>query len=180
MQVIDTPIAGLKLVKLDVHRDDRGHFIETHHNIKYPLAGLDEPFVQDNLAFSHRNVLRGLHYQYPDWQGKLVSVAHGEIFDVAVDIRPDSPTFGRWYGVALSAADGLQLYVAPGFAHGYCVTSETAVVIYKCTEIYRPEQERVLLWNDPAVNVAWPIGAPILSAKDAQGHSFAALEVVAS
>ena len=136
--------------------------------------------MQDNLAYSHRNVLRGLHYQYPNWQGKLVSVAYGEIFDVAVDIRPDSPTFGRWYGVTLSAADGLQLYVAPGFAHGYCVTSETAVVIYKCTEIYRPEQERVLLWNDPAVNVAWPVSTPILSAKDAQGRSFSALEVVAS
>lgn len=169
MRIEDTHLSGVKLITPTVFRDTRGYFLELHHQPKYDAGGLDVVFVQDNFARSQRHVLRGLHYQYPAWQGKLVSVLDGAIFDVAVDLRRDSPGFGQWFGIELSARDHRQLYIAPGFAHGYCVLSETALVHYKCTSIYRPEQERTLLWNDPTLKIAWPVTQPLLSDKDARG-----------
>ncbi len=169
MVVNKGPIAGLWLITPDVYSDPRGHFLEAHHEQKYGAQGLDLRFVQDNHSHSKKNVLRGLHYQFPNWQGKLVYVVRGEIFDVAVDIRHDSPTFGHWYGVMLSSENHQQFYIPPGFAHGFCVLSETADVIYKCTDFYRPEQEHTLAWNDPALGIDWPVREPLLSEKDARG-----------
>lgn len=167
--VEDLPLTGLKLIKPQVFSDARGYFFEIHHLRKLKDAGFSEAFVQDNLSWSRRGVLRGLHYQYPAWQGKLVSCLQGEIFDVAVDIRRDSPSFGHWHAVRLNAADHHQLYVPEGFAHGFCVLSESAQVLYKVTSFYRPDQEHTLLWNDPALAIAWPVSEPVLSPKDAQG-----------
>jgi dTDP-4-dehydrorhamnose 3,5-epimerase len=173
MEISDLPLAGLKLVQPRVFEDGRGYFLETHHLRKYATHGLDPVFVQDNLSYSKQGVLRGLHYQYPKWQGKLVSVIQGEIFDVAVDLRRDSPTFGQWFGLVLSEHNHLQLYVPPGFAHGFCVTSDQAYVHYKCTDYYQPEQEHTILWNDPAIGIEWPVREPSLSEKDARGKPLA-------
>ena len=169
MKVSDTPLVGLKLIVPDVFPDNRGYFVETYHATKYDLEGLDESFVQDNLSHSKKNVLRGLHYQYPGAQGKLIYVTQGEILDVAVDIRKDSPTLGKWYAVTLSAQNHRQLYISPGFAHGFCVLSDTAEVIYKCTDFYNPAYEHTLLWNDPTLAITWPVAQPIISEKDAGG-----------
>jgi len=169
MEVTNLSIAGLKLIQPRVFGDARGYFLETHHQRKLSAAGFNEVFVQDNLSFSTRGVLRGLHYQYPNWQGKLVSVVQGEIFDVAVDIRKGSPTFGKWFGMVLSENNHLQLFVPGGFAHGFCVLSDSAHVSYRCTDFYNPQQEHTLLWNDPEIGIEWPIDAPLLSDKDAQG-----------
>jgi dTDP-4-dehydrorhamnose 3,5-epimerase len=150
--------------------------METWHRDKFRAAGLDLSFVQDNHSGSGRNTLRGLHYQLGRPQGKLVRVVLGEVFDVAVDLRRSSPTFGRWTGTTLSAGNRLQLWVPEGFAHGYFVVSERAEVVYKCTDVYAPQEERTLRWDDPDVGIAWPLGpeAPLVSAKDAQGLSFRA------
>jgi len=169
MEVTNLSIAGLKLIQPRVFGDARGYFLETYHQRKHSAAGFNEMFVQDNLSFSTRGVLRGLHYQYPNWQGKLVSVVQGEIFDVAVDIRKGSPTFGKWFGMVLSENNHLQLFVPGGFAHGFCVLSDSAHVSYRCTDFYNPQQEHTLLWNDPEIGIEWPIDAPLLSDKDAQG-----------
>ena len=173
MVISKGPLAGLWLLTPDVYGDARGYFLEAHHAQKYSAQGLDMRFVQDNHSHSSKHVLRGLHYQFPNWQGKLVYVVQGEIFDVAVDIRRDSPTFGQWHGITLSSDNHQQFYIPPGFAHGFCVLSETADVIYKCTDYYRPEQEHTLAWNDPALGIAWPVGAPLLSDKDARGKPLA-------
>jgi len=159
-------LAGVILVVPDVHPDERGFFLETYHRDKYAKGGIPETFVQDNQSFSHRRVLRGLHAQlfYP--QGKLVRAITGEIFDVAVDIRPGSPTFGRWLGEILSGENARQLYVPPGFAHGFAVLSESAHVQYKCTDVYRPGDEIGVAWNDPEIGVEWPVQDPILNEKD--------------
>ncbi|HEX9627658.1 MAG TPA: dTDP-4-dehydrorhamnose 3,5-epimerase [Acidiferrobacterales bacterium] len=170
--VEDLPLTGLKLIKPQVFSDARGYFLEIHQTHKLKDAGFSEAFVQDNLSWSRRGVLRGLHYQFPNWQGKLVTCLQGEIFDVAVDVRRDSPSFGRWHGLRLSEANHHQLYVPEGFAHGFCVLSQTAQVLYKVTGFYRPEQEHTILWNDPALAIAWPVTEPLLSAKDAQGKPF--------
>ena len=175
MEIIDTPLAGLKLLQPKVYSDTRGHFLELHNQRTLKNAGFSMVFVQDNVSFSRRGVLRGLHYQYPAWQGKLVSVIAGEIFDAVVDIRRDSPTFGRWYATVLSARQAAQLYVPPGFAHGFCVTSESAHVLYKVTDYYQPAHEHTLIWNDPTVAIEWPLAEPLLSAKDQQGRPFADL-----
>lgn len=167
MRVSPTALPGVLLVQPAIHRDARGHFLETFHADRYAQAGIPGPFVQDNLSFSHHGVLRGLHYQWPNPQGKLVYVLQGEVFDVAVDIRRDSPTFGRWVGVTLSADNHHQLWIPPGFAHGFCVTSAAALVAYKCTDYYAPECERALRWDDQDIGVNWPVEAPQLSAKDA-------------
>jgi dTDP-4-dehydrorhamnose 3,5-epimerase len=166
MNVLETPLSGLKVIEPQVFKDKRGFFLETWNWQRYTEVGIKEKFVQDNLSFSKGGVVRGLHYQYPHTQGKLVYVLHGEVFDVAVDIRKDSPTFGRWEGVILSGENKKQFYVPAGFAHGFCVLSESALFAYKCTDIYVPEAEGGILWNDPEIGIEWPISNPILSQKD--------------
>jgi dTDP-4-dehydrorhamnose 3,5-epimerase len=154
------------VVTPDVYRDSRGYFLETYHAGKYREAGIAAPFVQDNLSRSVRGTLRGLHAQRRRSQGKLVRVVEGEIFDVAVDIRRGSPAFRRWVAVHLSSENFRQCYVPPGFAHGFCVLSDVAVVEYKCTELYDPADELGVIWNDPDLSIQWPIDEPTLSIKD--------------
>ncbi len=169
MIIEPTPLPGLLKIQPDVFGDARGFFQETWNLRRYTEAGLDRHFVQDNLSYSRRGILRGLHFQNPRPQGKLVYVLEGEVFDVAVDVRADSPTFGQWYGATLSAENHLQLFVPEGFAHGFCVTSEFALFAYKCTDFYNPSAEFSLQWNDPAIGIEWPIQDPELSAKDREG-----------
>ncbi len=166
MKFLPTAIPEVVLVEPDVFRDDRGFFLETYHTMKYGGAGLPEEFVQDNHSFSIRSTLRGMHTQLRRPQGKLIRALAGEIFDVAVDLRPGSPTFGRWVGEVLSGENLRQRYVPPGFAHGFCVMSESAHVLYKCTTFYDREDEVALLWNDPQVGIHWPTGTPLLSPRD--------------
>jgi dTDP-4-dehydrorhamnose 3,5-epimerase len=163
-----TPLAlpDVILVEPDVHRDARGFFLETYHLDKYRAGGIPGPFVQDNHSRSVRGTLRGLHAQRRRPQGKLVRAVDGEMFDVAVDIRRGSPTFGRWVGVRLSGENFQQLYVPPGFAHGFCVLSEVVNVEYKCTDVYDATDEIGLVWNDPDVGIEWPVREPIISDKD--------------
>jgi len=176
MKVIDTSIAGAKIIEPKVFGDERGFFLETFQARRYAdEAGIDLPFVQDNHSRSAKGVLRGLHFQKTRPQGKLVRVVRGEVFDVAVDIRRDSPTFGRWEAVILSEANKRQFWVPPGLAHGFLVLSDTADFEYKCTDYYDPSDEGCLIWNDPAVGIEWPLGQPQLSAKDAQGLALAEL-----
>lgn len=175
MKVETTKLDGVLLVTPQVFGDDRGFFMETFNKAKALESGLPEEFVQDNHSKSSYGVLRGLHYQSPSWQGKLVRVVQGEIYDVAVDIRANSPTFGQWVGYYLDDKTKQQLYVPEGFAHGFCVTSETAEVIYKCTSLYAPDEEGSLLWNDPEIGIEWPIDSPILSPKDEVGTPFSEL-----
>jgi dTDP-4-dehydrorhamnose 3,5-epimerase len=146
--------------------DARGYFLETYHQERYAEAGIDGDFVQDNLSRSARGILRGLHFQHPNDQGKLVYVLAGEVFDVAVDVRVGSPNFGKWTGALLSSEDHRQLWIPPGFAHGFCVTSDTALFAYKCTALYTVADEVGMAWNDPAIGIAWPVAEPQLSAKD--------------
>jgi dTDP-4-dehydrorhamnose 3,5-epimerase len=180
MRFEPTAIADVVLIEPAVFRDERGFFLETFQARRYAAAGAAGPFVQDNHSGSRRGVLRGLHYQIRQAQGKLITVSAGEVFDVAVDLRRSSPTFGRWVGQRLSAADRRQLWVPPGFAHGFYTLSDWAEVGYKVTDFYSPEWERTLLWDDPQVNVAWPLAAgerPLLSPKDARGVRLAEAEV---
>ncbi len=172
MNVRRAPIEGLLLIEPKVWRDDRGFFLESYQARRYADAGLPERFVQDNHSCSARGVLRGLHGQFHKPQGKLVRVIEGEIWDVAVDLRPGSPTFGQHFGVTLTADNFLQFYIPPGFAHGFCVLSERAQLEYKCTEYYHPELEFVLLWNDPKLGIPWPVRDPVLSARDRAGMPF--------
>ena len=169
MKVTPLAIPEVLLVEPAVFGDARGYFLESFSARRYAEAGIPGPFVQDNVSRSRRGVLRGLHLQHPHGQGKLVSVLEGEVFDVAVDVRAGSPTFGRWVGEYLSAENHRQLYVPVGFAHGFVVTSEVALFSYKCTEYYRPECERSVRWDDPRIGVAWPVEAPTVSAKDQAG-----------
>lgn len=173
MEFTRTALDGVVVVEPRVFRDDRGFFLETYHAGRYREGGVDATFVQDNHSRSVRGTLRGLHAQWEHPQGKLLRVVEGEIFDVAVDIRRGSPTFGKWVGVTLSAENFRQIYVPVGFAHGFCVTSEVAQVEYKCTDIYDPEHELRMLWNDPAIGIEWPITEPLLSAKDRDGQHLA-------
>ena len=159
-------IPDVLLLTLDVFRDDRGYFQEIWNPARTDIPGMKKDFVQDNIAFSHHGVLRGLHYQQPYEQAKLIVVLAGTIFDVAVDVRRDSPTFGRWVGTELVAGSGQALYIPEGFAHGYQVLSAAAHVVYKCTEVYHPEAEHSLAWNDPALGIKWPLADPIVSEKD--------------
>ena len=170
MKVTPLAIADVLLIEPKVFGDDRGFFFESFNQQRFNEAtGLDLPFVQDNHSKSAKNVLRGLHYQLPPKaQGKLVRVVAGEVFDVAVDIRPDSPTFGQWVGEILSADNKRQLWIPPGLAHGFLVLSESAEFLYKTTDYYAPELERGIIWNDPDLAIAWPFaGEPVLSGKDA-------------
>lgn len=182
MQVTPTSIPEVILIEPRLFPDDRGFFLETYQTRKYTAAGISQPMVQDNHSGSRQGVLRGLHYQIHKPQGKLVSVVVGEVFDVAVDLRRSSPTFGRWVGVSLSAHNHRQLWVPAGFAHGFYVVSEWAEVIYKVTDFYDPSSERTLLWNDPQVGVHWPLVGgpePLLSPKDAHGSTLSNAETFA-
>jgi dTDP-4-dehydrorhamnose 3,5-epimerase len=172
MNVIATEIPEVLILEPRIFGDERGFFFESFNARKFQQAtGLDVAFVQDNHSRSARGVLRGLHYQIQQTQGKLVRVTQGCVFDVAVDIRKSSPTFGRWVGVELSAANYRQCWIPPGFAHGFLVLSESADFLYKTTDYYAPEYEHCIRWNDPAINIQWPItAAPELSAKDAAGR----------
>ena len=170
MEFLPTTLPGVTRIRPRVFGDERGFFAEVYQRQRYEAAGIDVSFVQDNLSRSSQGVLRGLHYQIRQPQGKLVQVLAGAIFDVAVDMRRSSPTFGRWYGVELTSDARDLLYIPPGFAHGFAVLSQTADVMYKCTDYYAPEHERTLLWSDPEVGVVWPTeGEPILSEKDRAG-----------
>lgn len=171
MNVISTPLEGLLVLEPRVFGDDRGFFFESFNARRFAeLTGVTLPFVQDNHSRSARNVLRGLHYQIQQAQGKLVRVTEGAVYDVTVDLRKSSPTFGQSYGVELSAENKRQLWIPPGFAHGFVVTSDNAEFLYKTTDYWAPEFERSLLWNDPALNIVWPLdGEPLLSAKDKLG-----------
>ena len=169
MNVLQCEIKGLLIIEPKVFGDARGFFLETYNERRYRDAGLDVAFVQDNLSFSKRGTLRGLHFQNPNPQGKLLQVLQGEVFDVAVDLRRSSPTFGRSHSLVLSAENKKQFYVPPGFAHGFLVLSETALFSYKCTEFYSPKDETTLRWDDPTAAVPWPNREPLLSEKDAKG-----------
>lgn len=176
MKVSPTELPEVLLVEPTVHGDARGFFFESFSAARYEAAGIAGPFVQDNLSRSQHGVLRGLHLQHPDAQGKLVSVLDGEVYDVAVDVRVGSPRFGRWVGVSLSARNKRQLWVPPGFAHGFLVTSPEVLFAYKCTRYYRPDTEICIRWDDPHIGIAWPLRDVILSAKDRAGVTLDAVE----
>lgn len=173
MQVLPSALPEVLRIEPSVFGDPRGYFFETWQRERYAGVGLPRDFVQDNVSRSQRGILRGLHLQEPYAQGKLVQVLDGEVFDVAVDVRVGSPTFGRWVGEVLSSDNHVQLYVPPGFAHGFCVTSESALLSYKCTELYHPETEVSVAWNDPALGITWPVKDPVLSKKDAAARPLA-------
>lgn len=179
MKVVQTDIPDVKLIEPRVFRDDRGFFLESWNARNFADAGIAAAFVQDNHSCSSKGVLRGLHYQVKNVQGKLIRVIAGSVYDVAVDIRRSSPTFGRWVGVVLSAENKLQCWIPPGFAHGFLCLEDNTEFLYKCTDYYAPEHERSLLWNDPAIGIAWPLDGmtPILSAKDAAAVPLANAEV---
>ncbi len=167
MNVRQTKLPEVIVLEPDVFGDERGYFLETWNSARYESAGIPGPFVQDNISLSGKGVLRGLHFQYPQPQGKLIHVISGEVLDVAVDIRPGSPTFGQWVGEVLSGDNHRQMYVPVGFAHGYCVTSESAIFSYKCTDFYNPATENGIIWNDPDLGIDWPGTNFTISAKDA-------------
>ena len=166
MNVIETDLEGVLIVEPDVFKDQRGYFLETHNQRRYQEAGIEDVFVQDNLSYSVQGTLRGMHYQLKKPQAKLVQAISGQIYDVVVDIRVGSPTFGKWFGAELSQENKRQLFVGPGLAHGFCVLSQSAVVTYKCTDFYDPQDEGGLLWSDPDLGIDWPVKEPILSPKD--------------
>jgi dTDP-4-dehydrorhamnose 3,5-epimerase len=175
VKFVPAELAGVIVVEPDVHRDSRGYFLETYNAQKYKAGGIDGPFVQDNHSRSMEGTLRGLHLQLRRPQGKLIRVIEGEIYDVAVDVRRGSPSFGRWVGVSLSADNFKQCYVPPGFAHGFAVVSPIAQVEYKCTDLYDPADEIGIAWNDPALAISWPVGQPFLSERDRRHPSLAAV-----
>lgn len=181
MNVIETALPGVMLIEPKVFGDDRGFFLETWNAASFAAAGLDLTFVQDNHSRSAKGVLRGLHYQLGTPQGKLVRVTSGAVFDVAVDIRRSSPHFGQWVGYELSDSNKRMLWVPPGFAHGFCVLSDSADFLYKCTTLYNPPTDRGIRWNDPAIGIDWPLGdiVPQLSGKDAVAPLLADAEVFA-
>jgi dTDP-4-dehydrorhamnose 3,5-epimerase len=166
VRVVNTEVPGVLIIEPDVHADDRGYFLETYHAEKYRAHGIDGPFLQDNHSRSGGGTLRGLHLQLRRPQGKLVRAVEGAIYDVAVDVRRGSPTFGRWVAVTLSAENFRQCYIPPGFAHGFCVVTPMAQVEYKCTDLYDPDGELGIAWNDPSLGIPWPVREPILSSRD--------------
>ena len=172
MEIITTEFPGLIFIKPKIFGDSRGYFYESWNRERYENAGITENFVQDNVSFSSKGVLRGLHYQKPYTQGKLVSVLLGEVWDVVVDLRRSSPTFGKWQGFTLTGEGKEQLYVPRGFAHGFCVLSETALFQYKCTDKYSPESEHGIMWNDPTLAIPWPVHEPLISDKDTKHPRF--------
>ena len=168
IKFFETALPGVVIVEPDIFRDERGFFMETYHQRRYAEGGMDCLFVQDNHSHSHRGTLRGLHYQLKNGQAKLIYVSGGEIFDVAVDIRRGSPTFGKWVGTHLNDKNGRQIYIPRGFAHGFYTLSETADVIYKCTDFYAPGDEYGILWSDPDIGIEWPEKNPLISKKDSR------------
>ena len=175
MRVVSTALAGVLIIEPDIHADGRGFFVETYHADRYREHGIVGPFVQDNHSGSVAGTLRGLHLQLRRPQAKLIHVIEGEIFDVAVDVRRGSPTFGQWVGETLTAENFKQVYVPPGFAHGFCVLSPIAQVEYKCTDLYDPAGELGVAWNDPALAIPWPVSQPLLSKRDARHPTLAEL-----
>jgi dTDP-4-dehydrorhamnose 3,5-epimerase len=175
MEIVELPLAGLKLLKPRLFTDERGFFRECYRENLYAAHGITTPFVQDNHSYSVQGTLRGMHFQAKPGQAKLVSVVVGEIFDVVVDIRPDSPTFRKWFGVSLDGKKGEQLYVPVGFAHGFYVASPSAHILYKVSHYYDPEQERTFRFDDPEIGIAWPVQNPLLSAKDLNSSSLRSL-----
>jgi dTDP-4-dehydrorhamnose 3,5-epimerase len=175
MRVTETELPGVLLIEPDVFKDTRGFFLETYHADRYAAVGIPGPFVQDNHSHSVRGTLRGLHAQSRRPQGKLVRAVSGEMYDVAVDIRLGSPCFGRWVGAVLSGDNFRQLYIPPGFAHGFCVLSDEVDVEYKCTDVYEAGDELSVLWSDAAIGIAWPVKEPRLSAKDMAAPRLAAI-----
>ncbi len=175
MKIIDTSLPEVKIIEPKVFGDERGFFLETWQKQRYVSAGIEtkNDFLQDNLSYSKKDVLRGLHYQYENIQAKLVYVLQGSVFDVAVDIRQGSVNFGKWAGVELTSENKRQLYIPEGFAHGFCVISETVLFAYKCTDIYNPQCELSIKWDDPAIGIEWPLTNPILSDKDNQAKLLA-------
>jgi dTDP-4-dehydrorhamnose 3,5-epimerase len=171
VNIIKKTLPGVIEIAPDVFADKRGFFMETYHQRRYKDCGIDRTFVQDNLSFSLQGTLRGLHFQYPHPQAKLIQALEGEVFDVVADIRRGSPHFGQWAGAILSDQNKRQLYVPEGFAHGFCVLSERALVLYKCSDFYAPECEAGILWSDPDLNISWPEKTPVLSEKDSR-YSF--------
>ena len=163
MKIIQTKLKGVMIIEPRVFNDQRGYFMELYQCERYRENGINCNFVQDNLSYSIQNTLRGLHYQHPHPQAKLVNVIRGKVFDVAVDIRRGSPTFGQWEGVVLSGDNHRQLFIPEGFAHGFCVLSEYAIFSYKCSDIYTPEAEGGIAWNDPRIGIKWPLKNPLLS-----------------
>lgn len=167
MKVVPSDLPDVLVIETDRFSDDRGHFLETFHAHRYADAGIAGPFVQDNLSYSKAGVLRGLHLQHPQGQGKLIQVVDGAVYDVAVDVRIGSPNFGRWAGFTLSSEENRQIYLPPGFAHGFCVLGDTALFSYKCTDVYDPASELTVRWNDPTIGIDWPVADPVVSPKDA-------------
>tara|TARA_B100001123_G_C14877827_1_gene854723 strand:+ start:32 stop:559 length:528 start_codon:yes stop_codon:yes gene_type:complete len=170
-----TELEGILLIKPTVYMDSRGRFFESYEKKKYRALGIQEDFVQDNQSLSRKNVIRGLHYRTEPEQAKLVRVIRGEVFDVVIDIRKSSPTFGKWQGFVLSDSNFLQLYIPVGFAHGFCVLSDSAEFLYKVSEYYSAEKEKGIIWNDPDIGIEWPISDPILSEKDQNNPRFRSL-----
>jgi dTDP-4-dehydrorhamnose 3,5-epimerase len=166
MKVIETDLAGVLVVEPQVFGDARGFFYESYNREKFLQAGIDASFVQSNVSRSSKGVLRGLHYQWPHPQGKLVSVLEGEVYDVAVDIRRGSPTFGQWVGAMLTADNKRHFWIPEGFAHGFCVVSDVATFTYQCTALYNPQADASFRWDDPRIGVDWPVSTPLLSEKD--------------
>lgn len=175
MRVLPTELPEVLVIEPDVHKDGRGFFLETFHAERYSRHGIKGPFVQDNQSRSVTGTLRGLHLQVRRPQGKLIHVIEGEVYDVAVDVRRGSPTFGRWVGVTLTAENFKQCYIPPGFAHGFCVVSPTAQIKYKCTDFYDPAGEIGVAWDDPALAITWPVRQPVLSERDSRHPTLAEL-----
>ncbi len=173
MNVEPSPLPGVLVVTPRVFSDTRGFFLETFHKDKYAAHGITGPFVQDNWSHSVKDTLRGLHFQNPNAQGKLVCVTRGAVFDVAVDIRVGSPHFGKWFGLELSDSNRRQLWIPPGFAHGFCALTDDADFLYKCTAPYAPDCEHSILWNDPMIGIEWPTKGPLLSKKDLEAPTLA-------
>ena len=176
MKVSRTALSEVLLIEPDVNQDERGFLFEHYQARRYAGIGIREQFVQDNVSFSEHGVLRGLHLQHPNAQAKLVSALAGEVYDVAVDVRSGSPTFGQWTAVVLSSDNRRQFYIPAGFAHGFCVTSETALVFYKCSSFYSPSTALTIAWNDPDLRIAWPVRQPRLSPADRTAPALAALD----
>lgn len=168
MKFIETNLPGCVVIEPQVFGDSRGFFYESYNEAKFRNAGIDRKFIQSNVSRSARGVLRGLHYQWPNPQGKLVSVLEGEVYDVAVDIRRGSPTFGQWAGVMLTAENHRHFWIPEGFAHGFCVVSEHATFSYQCTDLYDAKADGGVRWDDPAIGIDWPVSSPLLSDKDAK------------